>query len=321
MGRGFKSFCPCQKIDKFRLVDFFIQAAGLVCNLTAGENGIAVGAWNHRRCIFCGLIPYRLATDSIQCFALIPYTASAVIWYTRVQPYSETHENIFFVRFFIQAAGLAYHRRTNCDVYHQGRVAPLYLITRQRVNADSSAMDMNSILEGELRRYFIMNTMIKTERLTLAPLCENDRDALVAIFRDDIVKATYMLPDLDDDGEADKMFSRLLSISRANEHFLLGIYCNHTLIGIINDVGTEDKTIELGYAIAPEYHNRGFMTEALRACISHLKALGFSTIRCGAFDGNLASFRVMEKCGMQKIDYTETIEYREKTHICTFYEI
>ena len=188
-------------------------------------------------------------------------------------------------------------------------------------NADGSAMDMNLILEGELRRIFIMNTMIKTERLTLAPLCENDRDALVAIFRDDIVKATYMLPDLDDDGKADKMFSRLLSISRADEHFLLGIYYNHTLIGIINDVGTEDKTIELGYAISSAYHNRGFMTEALLACIPHLKALGFSTIRCGAFDGNLASFRVMEKCGMKKIDYTETIDYREKNHTCIFYEI
>ena len=42
--------------------------------------GIAVGVWHHRRYIFCGLIPYRLETDSIQCFALIPYTPSGVIW-------------------------------------------------------------------------------------------------------------------------------------------------------------------------------------------------------------------------------------------------
>ncbi|MBQ4585981.1 MAG: hypothetical protein IJA82_07240 [Clostridia bacterium] len=41
--------------------------------------GIAVGAWHHRRCIFCGLIPYRLATgfhtmlciDSIHAFGVI----------------------------------------------------------------------------------------------------------------------------------------------------------------------------------------------------------------------------------------------------------
>ena len=36
---------------------------------------------------------------------------------------------------FIQAAGLVYHRRAKCGVYHQGRVAPLYLITRQRASS------------------------------------------------------------------------------------------------------------------------------------------------------------------------------------------
>jgi hypothetical protein len=30
---------------------------------------------------------------------------------------------------FIKAAGLVYHRRAKCGVYHQGRVAPLYLIS------------------------------------------------------------------------------------------------------------------------------------------------------------------------------------------------
>ena len=36
--------------------------------------------------------------------------------------------------FVIQAAGLAYHRRAERGVYHQGRIAPLYLITRQRAS-------------------------------------------------------------------------------------------------------------------------------------------------------------------------------------------
>ena len=36
--------------------------------------------------------------------------------------------------FFIQSEGLVYHRRTKCGVYHQGRLPPLYLITRQRAS-------------------------------------------------------------------------------------------------------------------------------------------------------------------------------------------
>ena len=35
------------------LRSFFIQSEGLVCNLTAGEYGIAVGVWNHASaCIY-----------------------------------------------------------------------------------------------------------------------------------------------------------------------------------------------------------------------------------------------------------------------------
>ena len=57
--------------------------------------GIAVGAWHHRRCIFCGLIPYRLATDSIQCFALISYTPFAWLWRTGSSLYENFQKYLF----------------------------------------------------------------------------------------------------------------------------------------------------------------------------------------------------------------------------------
>ena len=44
---GFESLCPSQKRTKQSLRSFFIQSEGLVCNLTAGEYGIAVGVWHH----------------------------------------------------------------------------------------------------------------------------------------------------------------------------------------------------------------------------------------------------------------------------------
>ena len=47
--------------------------------ITVEVYGITEGAF------LCGLIPYRLATDSIQCFALIPYTPFGVIKNARVQ--------------------------------------------------------------------------------------------------------------------------------------------------------------------------------------------------------------------------------------------
>ena len=44
---------------------------------------------------------------------------------TVVIPYNTRILTIFKVAFFIQAAGLVYHRRTKCGVYHQGRRAAL----------------------------------------------------------------------------------------------------------------------------------------------------------------------------------------------------
>ena len=49
--------------------------------------------------------------------------------------------------------------------------------------------------------------------------------------------------------------------------------------------------------------------------------IGYTTIKAGYFEENLASGRVMEKSGMHKVEHTDTIEYRGTTHLCINYEI
>ena len=78
--------------------------------------------------------------------------------------------------------------------------------------------------------------------------------------------------------------------------------------------------IELGYVINPRFKGHGFMTEALTYCIDALHKMGYKRVRCGAFSSNIASMRVMEKAGMQKIDFTEEIFYNDETHKCIYYE-
>ena len=100
-----------------------------------------------------------------------------------------------------------------------------------------------------------------------------------------------------------------------------GIYSKNKLIGLINEVENDGKLIELGYVISPCEHNKGYATETLSACIVTLFLMGYSTVRAGAFENNIASMRVMEKSGMNRIDYTEKIKYNNTTHNCIFYEI
>ena len=55
--------------------------------------------------------------------------------------------------------------------------------------------------------------------------------------------------------------------------------------------------------------------------IDAIFAAGYGAVRAGAFEGNVASLCVMEKCGMEPISLEETVTYRGKDHRCLYREI
>ena len=162
-------------------------------------------------------------------------------------------------------------------------------------------------------------TVITTPRLTLRAMTEKDENAMLDLLTDPIVGKTYMVPAFTDREAARPLFQKIKELS-ASERFVYGVYLGDSLIGFVNDVEIKDKTIELGYAYLPKYYNQGFATETLIACIDTLFELGFETVRTGAFEENKASMRVMEKAGMIRCGDTEIIEYRDKNHLCLYYE-
>lgn len=162
---------------------------------------------------------------------------------------------------------------------------------------------------------------LETPRLSLGEIRECDFEALMAIFKSDVVKATYMVPNLETREAEIKLFERLRDLSLREDRYVLGIFLDGKLIGLLNDTEICGKTIEVGYALHPDYHGRGFATEALGAVIPYLFAEGFDQILAGAFETNTASTRVMEKSGMKRTKMTSEIEYRGKTHKCVYYSI
>lgn len=163
--------------------------------------------------------------------------------------------------------------------------------------------------------------VIRTQRLTLRRFTPHDLENAFSIFYSDRVKATYMLPDFPTREAAAKLFDRLYTFSHSAEHLVIAICLDDTLIGFLNDTGSESGMIEVGYALHHDYWNQGYATEALTAAIAELFRLGFTTVRAGFFEENPASGRVMEKSGMHPIEYTDTIDYRGKSHRCFYYEI
>lgn len=158
-----------------------------------------------------------------------------------------------------------------------------------------------------------------TERLRLQPMRIEDAENVIRILRDDMVKMTYMVPDLDREG-AYKLFLRLKELSENDTHYVHGIYLETKLIGWINDTEIQDSCVELGWVIDPLFHNHGYATEAVKAAIADLHEKGVQTVTAGAFEENAASIRVMEKVGMQRLEQQDQIDYRGKSHLCIYYE-
>lgn len=163
-------------------------------------------------------------------------------------------------------------------------------------------------------------TYLTTPRLTLKPMEDADFPGVLAILTHPEVVKSYMVPELTV-AQAEALFSRLKTLSHDGAHFVRGIYWQERLVGFLNDTEITGEYLELGWVIHPDFHNRGFATEAVRAAISALLASGVPAVLAGAFDWNTPSIRVMEKCGMTRMEKTDTIEYRGKTHTCVYYRI
>ena len=160
-----------------------------------------------------------------------------------------------------------------------------------------------------------------TSVITLGTIQPEDESAMLDILTNDTVKQTYMLPDFESRDAAVRLFRKLMLMSLCPDFYVRGIYKNKRLIGMINHTEMDSDSMELGYVLHPDYHNRGYMTQALQTAIEELFQLGYRTVITGAFETNLPSIRVMEKCGMKKTEKTDTIPYRGKTHLCVYYKI
>lgn len=160
---------------------------------------------------------------------------------------------------------------------------------------------------------------LTTRDLVLQPIREEDLADLAALFMDDVVKQTYMVPDFADASQALALAGRIKALSEDENRYVAGIFLNDKCIGLLNETERSANTLEVGYALLPAYHNRGYCTQALRATVAHLFAQGFTEVLAGAFESNLASLRVMEKSGMTPLQKQDQVTYRGKTHRCLYY--
>jgi RimJ/RimL family protein N-acetyltransferase len=159
----------------------------------------------------------------------------------------------------------------------------------------------------------------KTERLAVRPFLEGDKEKMLEMLYNESIKKTYMIPDFESIEAAEKLFSAFLRLSNAPDRYVGAICLDDELIGFMNDTEIVGDTVEMGYVISPKHQNKGYCTEAMTGAIEHLFERGFRKVKCGAFEENEASIRVMQKCGMKLLSETDIIEYRGQVHNCVYY--
>ena len=163
--------------------------------------------------------------------------------------------------------------------------------------------------------------LIETERLTITR------------FTMDMAQAVH-LNSLDEDNRRfvpDEVFE---TVEEAADTvgFLMGVYENGdgplvypvllkdgTYIGYVQAVPFDDGTWEVGYHIGGNYTKQGYATEAVKAFLpAILPKLGLSQIAGICLADNLASVKVMERCGFVK-EFEGMGRYQgEERRICKY---
>ncbi len=165
--------------------------------------------------------------------------------------------------------------------------------------------DYFSGLLSEIKRFFSKIPVIETDRLVLRKIKMCDVDDMYEYSkRSDVTKYLLWSP------HPDKFYTAAYIRSlqgryRRGDFYDWAVVLKESgkMIGTcgLTSVDADNNYCEIGYVISPDYHNRGYATEAvsrvLEICFDRF---GFHRVEAMHIEGNEASASVMKKCGMSK---------------------
>lgn len=148
---------------------------------------------------------------------------------------------------------------------------------------------------------------IRTERILLRQFRDSDLEPLVAMGQDPIVMKYFV--QLMSPEESQAMMERMKRnwIKNTFGVFALEIPGVHEFAGFVGFTyptweAEFTPCVEILWRLIPSVHNKGYCTEAARACLDWgFNEKGFTEVYSFAYPGNVASWKVMEKIGMKRI--------------------
>ena len=142
--------------------------------------------------------------------------------------------------------------------------------------------------------------ILSTERLILRKLTNEDANSIYNNWANDSEVTKYLTwnahKSIDD---TKQILAIWLKEYKEPKTIRYGIVLkeNKELIGAIDVVGYIDNNPVIGYCLSRKYWNQGYMTEACKALVDYLLAIGYKSILIEADERNVGSNRVIEKVG------------------------
>lgn len=162
-----------------------------------------------------------------------------------------------------------------------------------------------------------MKITLETSRLILRPFMLSDAEEMFFGWTSDDDVTKYLTWNSHKDiNETKKILSLWVSQYEKPErlNFAITLKENNKLIGGIDVVGYLDGVPVIGYTLAKEYWNKGYVTEACKSVVDILFLMGHEKIIIDAVVENIASNKVIIKCGGTLVStYTETFENKNIT--------
>jgi [ribosomal protein S5]-alanine N-acetyltransferase len=145
--------------------------------------------------------------------------------------------------------------------------------------------------------------ILKSGDVSLRPLNENDLPRMVLLANNELISQNLRdgFPNPYTLADAEYFFRKYLNHTSI---VLFAITYKDEYVGNISLLPCEDiyrKSAEIGYFIGEPFWNKGITTLAVNRIVDYgFSKLGIARIQTGIFDYNLASQRVLDKCGFVK---------------------
>lgn len=155
--------------------------------------------------------------------------------------------------------------------------------------------------------------LLKTDRLTIRRIVENDWKSLKEIWVDFNASALsqYDIPHPTEDEDVHKRIAKWVAASRGTEHMFFAICLDDTIIGY-SAFNIREDGYEIGYCFHSAYHGKGYAKESHIALLDYLRTLGITKFTAGTAINNTPSVSLLKSLGFELIG-TENVSFYKDT--------